>query len=146
MGIASRRPIFYFAKDELFRIPVFGWFIRQLNAFPVRRLDHDIGAFKQAQHLIKKNQVLLIFPEGRRSKDGRIGRAKAGIAMIAFKTQAPIVPACIINSYAIHKLRQIKVVFGPPMVPTPTQIQTKNYEEFADQVMNAIADLYQNNV
>ena len=77
------RFIHFFAKEELFHMPIIGWFISQVNAFPVKRFEHDIGAFKKAQKLLTQGEEVVIFPEGRRSKTGELGKARAGLGMFS---------------------------------------------------------------
>src|SRR5205823_6089098 len=114
IGSSIKRPIHYFAKEELFHIPILGWLIAQVNAFPVKRLEHDVRAFKKAYSLLKSGEALLLFPEGTRSKTGELGKAKPGVGMLACKTQAPVIPAAIANSNRLSKLKPLKVHFGKP--------------------------------
>src|SRR3989338_6890538 len=83
VGSCVKRPIYYFAKEELFRVPLLGWILAQVNAFPVKRQEHDVGAFKHAHKVLAANQAVLLFPEGHRSKTGELGKAKAGVGMLA---------------------------------------------------------------
>lgn len=64
-GVAfHNRRLSYMAKSELFRNPLFGWLIRKLGAFPVKRNSADMGAIRQSVRIIKGGEALLIFPEG----------------------------------------------------------------------------------
>ena len=82
VGSCVKRPIYYFAKEELFRVPILGWWIAQVNAFPVKRLEHDIRAFKKARALLSQGEGVLLFPEGHRSKTGELGPPKPGATVL----------------------------------------------------------------
>ena len=137
IGSSIRRPIHYFAKEELFRIPVLGWWIAHINAFPVRRGEHDIGAFKKARSLLAAGEGVLLFPEGHRSKTGELGAARPGAAMLAIKAGVPVVPVCIVNSHRLLQFEKLKVAFGKPMRPKGEP----SYEDFSAEIMAAIAGL-----
>ena len=86
----------FMAKIELFeKNKFFAWLITKCGAFPVVRGAGDGSAINHAIADLEKNRAFVIFPEGTRSKDGNIGRAKSGIAVIAGKTNAPVLPMCI---------------------------------------------------
>ena len=103
------------AKEELFRNKFFGWLIRKLGAFPVTRGAGDNGVIETAEQYVRSGRVLLIFPEGTRSKDGRVGRGKTGVALIAAQTGAPVVPVGITFTGKLHFRSQIIVRFGKPI-------------------------------
>ncbi|MBI2119779.1 MAG: 1-acyl-sn-glycerol-3-phosphate acyltransferase [Elusimicrobia bacterium] len=135
------RFIHFFAKEELFHMPVIGWFISQVNAFPVKRFEHDIGAFKKAQKLLTQGEAVVLFPEGRRSKTGELGKAKAGVGMLSLKTGVPVVPIYISNSYKIFSFKKIKVFIGKPIKAPEVENQKLYYQSFSEQVLSSIAEL-----
>lgn len=139
-GACCSRNLFYFAKVELFKNPIFGWLIHQVNAFPVKRYEHDITAFKTAQRVLENGHALLLFPEGRRSKTGELGKAKPGVGMLAKRVHVPVVPVCILNSNRMKEFRKLKVAFGKPLFPGPSQDKS-DYQTFSDAVLEAIANL-----
>ena len=95
LGIACPVQIHYMAKQELFRVPVLGFIIKKLEAFPVARGKGDTGAVNRAAEIVRAGGVLGIFPEGGRSRDGKFHKVKSGTAVIASQTGADIVPAGI---------------------------------------------------
>lgn len=107
----------FMAKEELFRNRFFGWLIRRLGAFPVTRGAGDNGVIETAEQFVRSGRVLMIFPEGTRSKDGRVGRGKTGVALIAAQTGAPVVPVGISFTGTLHFRSRIIVRFGTPIQP-----------------------------
>jgi len=95
IGSLIWRPVRFMAKDELFRIPILRQIVRGLGAFPVKRSMADRVALRHALELLEAGEVVGIFPEGTRSDDGRLQDLEPGIAFIALKSMAPIVPVGI---------------------------------------------------
>lgn len=86
------------AKQELFQIPVLGWLIRALGAFPVERDSADRHALRQAEEILEAERSLLIFPEGRVSEKGCLQKIQPGAALLALRTSAPILPVGLIGT------------------------------------------------
>ena len=93
-----KRRIHWLGKKELFDWPVFGWLAARGGVHPVDRGAADIEAFRLATRILESGYVLLIFPEGTRSPDGQLQEAKDGLAMLALRTGAAIVPIGINGS------------------------------------------------
>ena len=86
----------FMAKEELFgKNPFFTFLIRACGAFPVARGSGDDAPIRMSVEAIQKERILVIFPEGTRSKTGAIGRMKSGVVMIASQAKAPVLPVCI---------------------------------------------------
>lgn len=94
-GIGLSREVSFMARDSLFENPVFGRLIASLNAYPVRRGEADLSAIKETLRRLRDGAVVVIFPEGTRSLDGRIGTMMPGLAAIARKAWVPLVPTLI---------------------------------------------------
>ena len=92
------RRIHWLGKKELFEWPVIGWVARNGGIHPVDRAAADVDAFRTAQRVLVEGQVLMIFPEGTRSPTGELQPPKDGLAMLALRTDAPIVPIGISNT------------------------------------------------
>ncbi len=100
IGVATPREIYYVAKEELFTTySWFGWLIRKYNAIPIRRETGGLGAIRTTLDLLKQGKVVVIFPEGTRNKTGSVLLPlKAGAAIVAQMSGAPILPAYIKNN------------------------------------------------
>ena len=85
----------FMAKQEAFKNPIERWIITKLGAFPVDRDHTDLTAVKTAFRVLSDGGILGIFPEGRRTTDGKMGPFMPGAAMIAVRTNAPMVPIYI---------------------------------------------------
>jgi 1-acyl-sn-glycerol-3-phosphate acyltransferase len=86
----------FMAKSELFKRNFFFKIIIIIaGAFPVERGKGDSGAIDKSVEYLKKGRILVIFPEGTRSKDGKLGRAKSGVALIAAMANVPVLPVSI---------------------------------------------------
>lgn len=113
MAMGVQREIRFMAKVEMFTWPVIGFIARQAGAFPVKRGSADIQAVKHSLNILKKGEVLGIFPEGTRSKTGQMNELFQGVAMLAEKTGALIVPAAITGQYKFRG--KLRILFGQPV-------------------------------
>lgn len=86
------RRVNWLGKKELFDIPVFGWLARNGGIHPVDRGAADVDAFRLARRILDEGHLLAVFPEGTRSPDGTLQAAKDGLALLAIRSGAPIVP------------------------------------------------------
>ena len=117
---AQRRPVYYMAKSELFPNKLATWFFSTVfGAFPVQRGKGDSGAIDKSVQLVHDGKMMGIFPEGTRSRDGSLGRAKSGAALIASASGAHILPVAILTkSQKVKLFRKTTIIFGEPMSPT----------------------------
>jgi 1-acyl-sn-glycerol-3-phosphate acyltransferase len=123
IGLSLPRPISIMAREGLFRVPGFATLIRSLNAFPVKRGAFNREAIRRAMEVLGGEKLLLLFPEGTRTRDGRLMPPKPGIALLARKADVPVVPAVIHGAYrawpshrALFRLFvPIRVAFGEPL-------------------------------
>lgn len=93
-----QRKMNFMAKAELFRIPVIGWIVRHMDGFPVNRQRLDRQALKSAADVLSREEALLIFPEGTRSKDGRLLPFFDGASLFAYRSKAWVLPVAVINT------------------------------------------------
>jgi len=150
VGCGISRKVHFMAKEELFKVPVFGSLIRSVGAFPVRRGTADRSALKRAMDLLAQGKVVCVFPEGTRSSDWNLQPPELGFAMVALKSRAPVIPAAIFGteralsprSPGLHRIR-VRVVYGKPMTfddlyGNPSR---GSVEEAGRRVMKAIHEL-----
>jgi 1-acyl-sn-glycerol-3-phosphate acyltransferase len=151
VACATERSMNFMAKEELFRPPVFGPLIRSLGAFPVRRGENDTEAIKRAITLLQSGAAVLIFPEGQRGDGTTMMPITAGIAMLAKRSQAQVVPVGIVGSHVAlgkgsKRLRRqrITVAFGKAVrysdLATAAS-EKENRENFANYLAEELARL-----
>ncbi len=107
----------FMAKEELFKNPLFGWLIRNLGAFPVSRGKGDMAVIDTAVERLENGTNLMIFPEGTRSKDGKVHRGHTGAALIAAKSGKPVVPVGICFGEKLSFRTPLTVKYGKPIYP-----------------------------
>ena len=145
LGTYLPRTVGYMAKEELFKPAIAGAIIKSLNAFPVKRGASDRGAIKMALNILKKGLCLGIFPEGTRSRDGKLHKAQAGVSLIAAMSKAPVVPTALIGTNKIwskeEKFSQLTIVFGEPIYYEGKSNDKAALEEFSQEIMKKIENL-----
>jgi 1-acyl-sn-glycerol-3-phosphate acyltransferase len=147
-AIASRRQMHFMAKEELFRNPLFGWILRRINVFPVKRGAPDRKAIKHALDVLARGELLAMFPEGTRSKTGILQKPEPGAAMFALKTGAPVIPVALFNSGKILRaggpFPRLTVLVGKPFRlehPAEQKLTGERLETAGAAMMAAIAQL-----
>ncbi len=120
LGCCVRRPIYFVAKEELFKNPLAGWFLNCLGAFPLRRGASDEESVKTSLRLLERGQVVVIFPEGTRVTRGSLRPPRRGVGRMALESGAPVVPVAVSGSERARRgwrIRPVKVHlrFGPPL-------------------------------
>lgn len=148
VSVSIKRPVYFFAKAELFGHWWSPFLISGLNAFPVKRGRIDRKAYGQALSVLKEGNWLLLFPEGTRSRDGKLREGKPGVAKMAFDANVPIVPTCVTNSRhlkdAFFRRKRIRVKFGEPVYPSEfvdISSDKERYVAMTREVMRRIAEL-----
>ena len=143
------RQVFYMAKEELFANKIFAAAITNLGVFPVKRGTADKTAIKRALALLKEGKCLGLFPEGTRSKTGELGKAEAGVGLIAAMSKVPVLPAAIINTNKIFSSEKLfprlTVVYSRPMKFEGSAKDKAALAEFSQSIMGEIAKLIENN-
>lgn len=91
----------WLGKKEIFDWPVLGWVARNGGVHPVDRAAADVEAFRLARRILDEGHILFVFPEGTRSSDGRLQEARDGTALLALRTDAPILPVGIAGSHGV---------------------------------------------
>ncbi len=150
IAVAVRRPVRFMAKKELFRVPLFGWLLRQFGTFPINRNRINLQAFKQAASLLEAGEVVAMFPEGTRGDGVKLRPAKPGIGLIAARTGAPVVPVLHLGTEKVlprgawfPRPHRIVIKFGAPLRFAEGQIGKRQdqVELFSQTIMEKIAAL-----
>lgn len=97
-GIFVKRPLYFLARDTLFR-GLFGWLITSVNTIPVKRGAADMAAMKTIIEKLKQGWGVCLFPEGTRSGDGKITAFKPGFGLICRRGNAAVVPVVIDGAF-----------------------------------------------
>jgi 1-acyl-sn-glycerol-3-phosphate acyltransferase len=123
LGVSVRRPLNYVARSTLF-LPMLGALIRSVGGFPIQREGLGASGVKETLRRVRDGGIVLLFPEGTRSRDGRLAELKPGIAVLAARARVPVVPAGLAGTFeAWPRTRPfpwphpIRVAFGPPILP-----------------------------
>ena len=157
VGAGLRRSINYLARDTLFRFPVIGFLLRKVQAVPVDREGGGAAGLKAILERLWAGGAIILFPEGTRSRDGRLQPARSGIGLTVIKSDAPVVPVRVFGTYEaygrhikIPRPYKVAVKYGKPMLFTELRKEAKTcskarlkviYQEVASQIMAEIAKL-----
>jgi 1-acyl-sn-glycerol-3-phosphate acyltransferase len=150
IGAALPRAAAYAAKKELFSVPGLGWLLPRVNAIPVDRANLSVSTLRAIEKWLSGGGALVFFPEGTRSKDGRLGKAKIGVGMMLARQDVSVLPAYIEGTGSvlrdIFRWGRVRVTFGRPyMLPTEgsdaANRSRAHYRRIADVVMARIDEL-----
>ena len=137
-----KRKVVYMAKEEYFSSRI-SWLVRFLGAFPVKRGEGDRQALRAAEEQLKKGNILIIFPEGTRSRSHTLAKAHAGLGMIALRSGVPVVPVAIWGSEDVLKKfgARVTISYGEPIVfkPQGKKATREDIDNATTEVMQRIA-------
>jgi 1-acyl-sn-glycerol-3-phosphate acyltransferase len=156
--ILAPRRVAYLAKAEYFTgTGISGWLLRAmftaLGAQPVERETHRAAqaALDTALGVLQRDIAFGIYPEGTRSRDGRLARGKTGVAWLALTADCPVVPVAVAGTDKVQPVgarwprpRRVSVTFGEPLTFPEQRGLAGNGRArriVTDRIMNAIADL-----
>lgn len=133
----------FMAKEELFKNKFFAWLIKSLGAFPVARGKGDTAVLDTAVERLESGRSLIIFPEGTRSKDGKVHKGHAGAAVISARSQKKIIPVGIIFGEKLKFRTKITVKYGTPIDPkdyidNPSEPNSRQLVKLKNAYMSAI--------
>ena len=118
------RPVSYLARDNLFRVPVIGWILRNTHVIPISREAARGGSIRIALERLESGFLVGIFPEGTRTSDGKVGDFRPGFLALARRTQQPIYPVGIVGADRVMSRNskwirpgRVDVVIGAPFTP-----------------------------
>jgi 1-acyl-sn-glycerol-3-phosphate acyltransferase len=157
IGSSLPRYINYLARESLFRFKPFGWILRRVHAVPVDRDGGGAAGLKTVLDRLNSGEPIILFPEGTRTKDGKLQPARSGIGLAVIKTSAPVVPVRVIGSFeALNRFhswprpRKIVIRFGKPLDFSALREEARHcakprlkeiYQQVANDIMAAIAAL-----
>ena len=158
VGAGIKRGINYLARESLFRFPVLGWILHQWQVVPVDREGGGAKGLRAILDRLLTGGAIILFPEGTRTRDGRLQPARSGIGLTVIKSAAPVVPVRVFGTFEAYNRtmsfprpgRKVVVKYGTPMLfenlRAEARICSKQrlkqiYQEVADQIMSAIAGL-----
>jgi 1-acyl-sn-glycerol-3-phosphate acyltransferase len=148
VGMICDRPLRYMAKKELFRNSALRWLIVTLGAFPIDRGAGDREALTTSLEVLAKGDALLMFPEGHRQRDDQVHEFQPGVAMIALRSGAAVVPLAMRGTQWMMRdgrpgLPALRAMMGPPLRFDDLQGRnSKTYHEAARRMQEAVAGLY----
>ena len=116
VGSFLKGHISFMAKEELFKNKIFAWLIRSLGAFPVSRGKGDMKVIDTSIERLD-NDSLMIFPEGGRSKDGKVQKGHTGAALIAARSGKRIVPVGVVYGDKLRFRTKVTIKYGKPIDP-----------------------------
>lgn len=125
VAVSFPEEIHFLARKSLFDNPLFGSFIRNLNAHPISGDGKDMAVFRAVSEILLDGKKVLLFPEGKRSYDGELLELKQGVALMAHKNNAPIIPCWIDGALKVwprhkklpHLFGKVRCFFGEPIYP-----------------------------
>ncbi|MDA8057419.1 MAG: lysophospholipid acyltransferase family protein [Actinomycetota bacterium] len=151
------RKLHYMAKDNLWKHPRAGTFLLSIGAFPVHRGGADREAMRRAQRVLEAGEVLVLFPEGTRRSGPVVEDLHEGVAFLAARTGAAVVPVGIGGSASVMpkgsrlpRPRHVHIVVGAPlpaMERTPSgRVPRSQLRSATAQLREAVQDLYDRSV
>ena len=141
----KKRTVHYMAKAEIFKGKLATWFFHSMGAFPVKRGAKDISAIKNGIDMIAKGHYVGIFPQGKRVKGETLSRYKTGFALLAVRSQCPIVPVYVkTKNQRLRPFRPVTVIFGEPVSVAQlgyTDGTAENLQQMAQRLMAITEEL-----
>jgi len=157
VGAGIQRRCNFLARDTLFRFWGVGALLRSWQAVPVDREGGGAAGLKGILDRLLDGGVIILFPEGTRTRDGRLQPARSGIGLTVIKSTAPVVPVRVFGTFEAYnrtarfpKPKRVVVKYGEPMHFTALRAEAKAcpkprlkeiYQQVADEIMAAIAKL-----
>jgi 1-acyl-sn-glycerol-3-phosphate acyltransferase len=124
IGLACNRRMNYLARETLFGFAPFRWLIRSLDAIPIDREGMGMSGLKETLRRLKHEELVLIFPEGTRTRDGEVAPLKPGFSALVKRAKVPLVPVAIEGAFEswprwklFPGLSVIQVEIGRPIDP-----------------------------
>jgi 1-acyl-sn-glycerol-3-phosphate acyltransferase len=149
VGLYLRRPVRFMAKSQMFGPPVLTYIYKHGGVFPVRRGHHDEESFRTAFTILDQEGMLLVYPEGGRSRSGKLREVKPGIGRIALESGVPVVPVAIHGSEKVRRWKRFRfpkvtVQFGEPLsFSIEAEASKERQVEVANEVFSRVREMYE---
>lgn len=124
IGLPLRRPVSYLARDNLFKVPVIGWILRNTYVKPINRDSAGTAVIRETVNRLDQGFLCGMFPEGTRSTTGEVGEFKPGFVALARRMELPIYPVGLAGTHLALGRKslilwpyRVCVVFGNPILP-----------------------------
>lgn len=137
------------AKQELFRLPFLGWYLKRSGQIPIVYGDPhaSVRSLNRAGEALRKGVPLVVFPEGGRSATGQLQAFMGGAFFVAIRAQVPVVPMAIVGTYERLPINSFHILTGEVVLAIGEPISThglrvRDMEKLSAQVRQAIAELY----
>ena len=157
VGAGLPRPVHYLARESLFRYPGVGWLLRNVNAVPVNREGGGAAGLRAVLDRLLDGDAILLFPEGTRTRDGKLQRARSGLGLTVIKSDAVVVPVRVFGTYEAYgrhlrfpRPHRVAVKYGQPCRFETLRAEAKDcskarlkaiYQQVADETLAAIGRL-----
>jgi 1-acyl-sn-glycerol-3-phosphate acyltransferase len=158
VGAGVKRDINYLARESLFRFPIVGSVLRSWNSVPVDREGGGAAGLRAILDRLLKGGAIILFPEGTRSRDGKLQPARSGIGLMVIKSEAPVVPARVFGTFEAYgrhmkvprPRRHVAVKYGMPMDFQRLRFEARScskprlkqiYQQVANEIMAEIQAL-----
>ena len=143
------RRVLGLAKAEAWKNPVLRWLFNLWGGIPVRRGETDLAALRKCLEVLKEGAILVIAPEGTRSRHGRLQRGRSGIVTLAIRSGAPILPLGFYGGEKLgHNLRRLRrtefhIRVGEPfhLEPGDGRLTQERRQALVDDIMRKLAAL-----
>ena len=143
VGICFPWPVNFVARQSLFDTFLFGAVIHYLDAIPIDREGMSLSGIKETLRRLKRSEMVVIFPEGTRTLDGKVGPLKPGFCALARRGKVPILPVGIDGAYdawprtsRFPRLTKVRTCFGPQI--SIEEIASMSDEELIEEVRRRI--------
>lgn len=149
VGMFMRRPIAYFARADLWQSPIIAFFLNTMFGIPVDRENPGLSSMKGAVERLRRGIAVLVFPEGTRTKNGRLGIMREGPALFARRAGVPIVPVYLVHSEILwprgRKIpcffaKGVEAYFGTPLIP-PANLEPRAQDAWISRRLQAWMEL-----
>jgi 1-acyl-sn-glycerol-3-phosphate acyltransferase len=157
VGAGVKREINYLARESLFRSSVAGAILRAINCVPVDRDGGGASGLRAILDRLLAGGGIVLFPEGTRTRDGKLQPARSGVGLTVIKSTAPVVPVRVFGTFEAYgrhlkfpRPRSVAVKYGQPMFFEIERAEAKTcskprlkevYQQVANEIMEAIAKL-----